>query len=176
VARGYWERPQATGETFAARLADGGDGPFLRTGDLGFVHEGELFITGRLKDVIIIRGGNHYPQDIEATVQRLHPALSPGCGAAFSVELDGEERVVVVQEVHRHCRTALDLRRVVGDVREAVAAEHGLRVHALLLIRAGSIPRTTSGKVRRRACRERLHEGTLDVWAADYGDPDCRQR
>jgi acyl-CoA synthetase (AMP-forming)/AMP-acid ligase II len=174
VARGYWGRPRETRETFAASTADGDDGPFLRTGDLGFVHEGELFITGRLKDVIVIRGGNFYPQDIEATVQRSHPALPPGRGAAFSVELDGEERLVVLQEVRRHGRTALDVPSILEDVREAVAAEHGLRVHALVLIRTGRLPRTTSGKVRRRACRERLHDGTLDVRAADYGDPDCR--
>jgi acyl-CoA synthetase (AMP-forming)/AMP-acid ligase II len=173
VAAGYWNRPEATAETFGARLADG-DGPFLRTGDLGLVDQGELFITGRLKDLIIIRGANYHPQDIEATVERSHPALRPGCGAAFSTEPAGEEVLVVVQEVERECRKGLDVRGVLHAVREAVAAEHGLRVHALVLLRTGSIPRTTSGKVRRRACRDQLCAGTLEVWGADYGDPDCR--
>ena len=104
---GYWNRPEETASTFQARLADSGDGPFLRTGDLGFVHDGELFVTGRLKDLLIIRGRNHYPQDIELTVQQSHPSLRPGCGAAFAVEVDNAERLVIVQEVESQ-QTSLD--------------------------------------------------------------------
>ena len=99
VAQGYWGRTRETEETFAAHLGDTGEGPFLRTGDLGFIRDGALFVTGRLKDMIIVRGLNHYPQDIEATVERSHPALRAGCGAAFPVDVNGEERLVVVQEL-----------------------------------------------------------------------------
>ena len=98
VAAGYWNRPEETAHTFGAYLADTGDGPFLRTGDLGFLNEEELFITGRLKDLIIIRGRNLYPQDIEAIVARCHPALHAGGGAAFSIDVAGEERLVIVHE------------------------------------------------------------------------------
>ncbi|HSP80612.1 MAG TPA: fatty acyl-AMP ligase, partial [Myxococcaceae bacterium] len=118
VASGYWEQPEATQQTFRAYLADSNQGPFLRTGDLGFFREGELFIVGRMKDIIIIRGRNHYPEDIELTVERSSSVLRPGCGAAFSIEADGEERLVVVQEISR---SALDkganLREVVEDMR-----------------------------------------------------------
>ena len=110
VTRGYWGRLEESDETFRARLADedGTDQPraSLRTGDLGFVDDQQLFLTGRLKDVIIIRGGNIYPQDIEATVQHAHSALRPDCGAAFSCEADGEERLVVVHELHKDFRTS----------------------------------------------------------------------
>jgi acyl-CoA synthetase (AMP-forming)/AMP-acid ligase II len=173
VGRGYWGRPEASAETFAARTA-GGDGPFLRTGDLGFVDEGELFITGRLKELILIRGRHYYPQDIEPTATAASRALRPDGAAAFSVDAGGEERLVLVHEIERTARAGLDLPRLVGDVREAVAAEHGVRVHALVVIRPASLPRTTSGKIRRRTCRDRLLAGTLDVVAADYGIPDCR--
>src|SRR5207237_6792848 len=101
----YWNNPEETERTFNARLAND-DGPFLRTGDLGFLQGDELFVTGRLKDLIIIRGVNHYPQDIEQTVQASHAALRPGCGAAFSVNDDGQERLVIAQEVHRTERDA----------------------------------------------------------------------
>ncbi len=96
VAQGYWQKPAATAQTFEAYLADSGEGPFLRTGDLGCLRDGDLLITGRLKDMMVIRGGNYYPQDIEETVEQSHAALRPGCGAAFSVEVEGEERLVVV--------------------------------------------------------------------------------
>ena len=107
MAQGYWRKPEETEETFRAVIADTGEGPFLRTGDLGFFQEDELFITGRVKDLIIIRGGNHYPQDIELTLQKTSPALQPDAGAAFSVEFDGEEKLAVVQEVVRHHKANL---------------------------------------------------------------------
>jgi natural product biosynthesis luciferase-like monooxygenase protein len=160
VAQGYWNRPDETERTFRARLSDGG-GPYLRTGDLGFLDGGELFITGRLKDVIIIRGFNHYPDDIEKTVERCHPALRPGGGAAFSVEAEGEERLVVVHELEHRQHAEPDA--VVEAVREAVAEEHEVQVYAVALIRAGSIPKTSSGKIQRRACRELFLSGGLDV-------------
>ncbi len=101
VARGYWNRSEETEGIFQARLAETGEGPFLRTGDLGFLKDGELFVTGRLKDLIIVAGHNHYPQDIELTVEGSHPSVRPGCCAAFSVDIDGEERLVIVTEVER---------------------------------------------------------------------------
>ncbi len=150
IAQGYWGRSEETAQTFGARLADG-DGPFLRSGDLGFLDaEGNLFVTGRLKDLIIIRGANFYPDDIESTVTRAHPALRPGCGAAVAVEFGGEERLVVVQEVRRGDH---DLDAVVRDVRLAVSAEFGLPTYAIILLEPGAIPKTSSGKIQRRACR-----------------------
>jgi amino acid adenylation domain-containing protein len=163
VAQGYWGRPQETEETFHARLADTGDGPFLRTGDTGFIRDGELFITGRLKDLIIIRGRNYYPQDIELTVERCHPELRPGCGAAFSIDAEGEELLVVVQEVQRR-RTA-SLNRLIGDIRQAIAEEHELQTHAVVLVQVGGVPKTSSGKVQRSSCREQFLEGSLNVVA-----------
>ena len=164
VARGYWNRPTETEEVFRARLADGA-GPYLRTGDLGFVRNGELFITGRIKDVIVIRGRNHYPHDIEATVQSVHPGLRPGCGAAFEVIRDGQPRLVVVQEVDRRGR-GLDLSGLTGDVRQAVAERHELQVYELVLLEYGSLPKTSSGKVRRADCRVGYENGRLRTWKA----------
>ncbi len=170
VARGYWQRPEATAETFEGRLAGesaaAGEEPFLRTGDLGFVDGGELFVTGRLKDLIIIRGRNLYPQDIELTVERSHPALRPGCGAAFSVEVGEEERLVVVQELERgeeRPPTPETVEAIAEAVRRAVAEEHEAQVHQVVLLRATSIPKTSSGKLQRRACRAALLGGKLEV-------------
>ena len=162
VAAGYWGLPEATAASFGARTADG-DGPWLRTGDLGFLGDGgELFVTGRIKDLIILRGRNHYPQDIELTVERSHPALRPGCGAAFAVDLEGEERLVVVQEVRREYRED-DPAELVAAIRRAVAGEHEAQVHAVVLLRPATIPKTTSGKIQRSACRARYLDGTLEA-------------
>lgn len=163
VAQGYWNRPEETLQTFHAYLADTGGGPFLRTGDLGFLQDGELFITGRIKDVIIIRGQNHYPQDIELTVERSHPALRRGCGAAFAVEVKGSERLVVVQEVERSYLRQMNVNEVVGNIRHAVAAEHSLQIYATVLVKTGSIPKTSSGKIQRYACRSGFLSGSLNV-------------
>jgi acyl-CoA synthetase (AMP-forming)/AMP-acid ligase II len=157
VALGYWNRLEETERTFQAYLADTGEGPFLRTGDLGFLKDGELFVTGRLKDLVIIRGRNHYPQDIERTAERSHPALRPGHCAAFSVDVSGEEQLVVLAEVDERHRlrngSALDVGAIIETIREAVAEDHELAVHAVLVLKAGSIPKTSSGKVQRYACR-----------------------
>jgi non-ribosomal peptide synthase protein (TIGR01720 family) len=161
VAQGYWNRPEETERTFRAYLSNTGEGPFLRTGDLGFLHDGELFITGRLKDLIIVRGRNHYPQDIEYTVERSHPALRRGCGAAFAVEVANEERLVVVQELELRQHPEID--EVVGNIRQAVAEEHEIQVYAVSLIKPGSIPKTTSGKVQRQSCRQAFLEDRLAV-------------
>jgi FkbH-like protein len=171
VAQGYWEQPVETERTFAARLDDSAGGPFLRTGDVGFIDGGELFITGRLKDLIIIRGLNYHPQDIEASVEDSHTALRRGGGAAFSVEAEGEERLVLVQEVERQGMSATD--EVFAVIRGAVGSNHDLDVYEIVLIRAGSIPRTTSGKIQRSVCRELYLAGALNVvaeWASPAAD------
>ncbi len=166
VAQGYWQRSQATEETFQAYLADTGEGPFLRTGDLGFLLDGELFVTGRLKDLIIIRGRNHYPQDIELTVEKSHPALRPSCCAAFSVEVESEERLVIAQEVQESYLENLDVDRVVTAIRQAVSQQHQLQVYAVLLLNTGSIPKTSSGKIQRHACKVGFLDSSLDVVAS----------
>ncbi len=151
IGQGYWNRPDATAATFAAHLSDSGDGPFLRTGDLGFLEGGELFITGRVKDLIIIRGRNLYPQDIELTSEQSHPALRFGGVAAFSIEVNQEEQLVVVQELEFRQKPNLD--DVASAIREAVVADHEVQVYAVVLIKPGTIAKTTSGKIQRRACR-----------------------
>ena len=169
VAQGYWDRPEESEQTFRARLADTGQGPFLRTGDLGFIHAGQLFVTGRLKDLIIIRGLNHYPQDIERTVERSHEALRADCGAAFSVEIDDEEQLVVVQEVERRYIRKLDAEAVIGAIRHNVSQQHGIRVDTVVLIKTSSLPKTTSGKVQRNLCREHFIQSRLHVIAKSLG-------
>ncbi|MEN6484331.1 MAG: aminotransferase class I/II-fold pyridoxal phosphate-dependent enzyme [Syntrophobacteraceae bacterium] len=169
VAQGYWNRPEDSERTFRARLAENGKGPFLRTGDLGFIHAGQLFVTGRLKDLIIIRGLNHYPQDIERTVERSHAALRAGCGAAFAVEVGDEERLVVVQEIERRYIRKLDSEAVIGAIRQNVSREHGIQAYAVVLLKTSSIPKTTSGKVQRHLCREHFIQGTLKAVAECVG-------
>jgi acyl-CoA synthetase (AMP-forming)/AMP-acid ligase II/acyl carrier protein len=161
VARGYYNHPDETKRDFQAYLADGA-GPFLRTGDLGFVHDGELYVTGRIKDLIIIRGANYYPQDLEQTAEATHPALRPGAGAAFSVEVGGEEMVVVAYEVEREYRHP-DVLAIAAAIRAAVSEEHGVHVYDVVLLRFASVPKTTSGKIQRRACRAAYLAGTLEV-------------
>ena len=148
VCKGYWGRPQDSERTFGARLADSGEGPYLRTGDLGFFKDGELFVTGRLKDLIIIRGRNYYPQDIEWTVMRSHPALVTDSCAAFALDVAGEERLIVVQEVERQGGD-FNPDEVIETILRAVSQEHELDVHTVVLIKSGTISKTTSGKIQR---------------------------
>ena len=162
VAKGYWNRSQQTKETFDAYLSEG-SGPFLRTGDLGFLLDGELFVTGRLKDMIIIRGQNYYPQDIELTVQKSHPALRLNSGAAFTVEIKGKERLIIVQEVERSYLRKLDINEVAGNILQEMINENGLQVYATVLIKTGSIPKTSSGKIQRHACRAKFLNASLNV-------------
>ncbi len=151
VAAGYWGKAEETERTFGAVLG-GASEKFLRTGDLGFVADGELFVTGRLKDLVILRGRNHYPQDLEQTAEVSHPALRPDGGAAFSVEVEGEERLVIVHEVERS--RDVDYGDVLEAVRRAVSEEHEVAVEEAVLVRSGTILKTSSGKIRRAACRE----------------------
>ncbi|MGB9181613.1 MAG: amino acid adenylation domain-containing protein, partial [Pyrinomonadaceae bacterium] len=163
VTGGYWNRIEETERTFRAYLAETGEGPFLRTGDLGFLKDGELFVTGRLKDLIIIRGRNHYPQDIELTVEHSHPALRPGCGAAFAAEVEGEERLVIVHELDH--RQQADVETVFQSIRQAISEEHEMQAHVIALIKAGTIPKTSSGKIQRHACRVAFLQSTLETLA-----------
>ena len=165
VALGYWKNEGATASTFRAAIDGEPGNNWLRTGDMGFLDTvGELFITGRIKDVLIIRGMNHYPQDIEATVQSAHPALRRNCGATF-MATDGQDRqkVVVVQEVERTHRHDIDPSKIASLIREAVANEHEVAVRHVLLVRPGSLPKTTSGKIQRGLTRQLWLERGLDL-------------
>jgi myxalamid-type polyketide synthase MxaB len=174
VALGYWKRPEVTEQTFKARIAGGDDTPYLRTGDLGFLSGGELFVAGRCKDLMIIRGRNHYPQDIEWTVQNCHPALRADACAAFSVDVGGDERLVIVQELERTGRGA-NLDEVFAAVRQVVAQYHELDVHAICLLRMASILKTSSGKIQRQACKKAFQgDGFAEEigrWTQAAGEP-----
>ena len=162
VAQGYWQQPQLTQETFQAHLADTGAGPFLRTGDFGCVQGGELYVTGRLKEVMIIHGRNHYASDVEATVAASHPAFGATWGAAFTVDQDDQTQLVIVQEVERVWLRRLEPEPVMRTIRQTVSRVHGLRAETVVLVKPGSIPKTSSGKIQRSRCRsqflaEQLH-------------------
>jgi acyl-CoA synthetase (AMP-forming)/AMP-acid ligase II len=152
VARGYWNRSDTTDEVFGAVTGDDAAGPYLRSGDLGVIHEGELFVCGRIKDLIVIRGQNHFPQDIEATVAAAHPAFQEKPGAAFGCDFDGEERLVVVQELDRRLAPA-DSEDLKSVVQIALSDHHGLQAYEVCFVRPGSLPKTSSGKIRRGECR-----------------------
>ena len=155
VARGYWNRPEQTQQIFGSFLADTCEGPFLRTGDLGFISEGELFVTGRLKDLIIIRGRNHHPEDIELTVEQANPGISP-TSVAFTIETNCEERLIIVAELQRQQLRCINQEEVKRSIRKCVAEQHELEAYEVLLMPAGTIPRTTSGKLQRHACKKLL--------------------
>ncbi|MEO2048092.1 MAG: SDR family NAD(P)-dependent oxidoreductase [Pirellulales bacterium] len=192
VGLGYWNKPEATQHTFQARLEGGeveqpgavgsgqqNDGQqnntpelmknYLRTGDLGFLDAGELFVNGRSKDLLIVRGRNIYPQDIERTVELAHETLQPGAGVAFSVQIHGEEQLVIVQEIRRQHRH-VHAQSVMDVIGQRVMEEHEVPVHAVVLLKAGRLPKTSSGKVQRRACRLQFEEDTLDAFA--FWSPD----
>jgi len=170
IGQGYLSGPAESAETFSAFLEGAGadirKGPFLRTGDLGFQMEGELFITGRLKDLIVIRGRNYYPEDIEATVQDSHPALMRGRGAAFAgTPSGGSERLIVAQEVERDRIGDVDVSEVIDAIRTTITQRHEVQPDAVLLLEPLRIPTTSSGKIRRSSCRQRFLDGDLDVFA-----------
>ncbi len=160
VAKGYWQKSEATTETFCAKQPDYDTQSFLRTGDLGFVKNGFLFVTGRIKDLIIVNGVNHYPQDIEYTVQNSHASLRPGCGAAFSIEGDSGELLVIAQEIREEAGLESCL-EIIQAIRSAVKSNHDLPVHDIALLEPGTIPKTSSGKIQRRACRAEYLSGKL---------------
>ena len=160
VAQSYWSRPELSREVFQGRLADTGAGPFLRTGDLGFVRDGELFVTGRMKDLIIVRGRNHYPQDIESTAEGSHPALRPGCGAAFTVPDGDQDGLVVAWEVAARAGE-VDGDEVARAVRSGVARDHEVQVRTVVLLPPGGIQKTSSGKIQRSLCASLYTSGKL---------------
>jgi amino acid adenylation domain-containing protein len=163
VAAGYWNQAEETEQTFHARIQGAQPDHFLRTGDLGFLRGLELFVTGRYKDLIIIRGLNHYPQDIELTAEQSDASLRPGCGAAFAIEVEGVERLVVIHELNFRARP--ETNAVFENIRRAIAEEHELEVFTIILIKPGTIPKTSSGKIRRRACLENFLSGNLEIIA-----------
>lgn len=179
VGLGYWRNPEATRETFQAQLADAAandDRHYLRTGDLGFLSGGELYVTGRLKDLIIVRGVNRYPQDIERTVEQADNRLQAGAVGAFAVEIGSQERVIIVAETER--RRQKDWSEVIDKVRRSVTLEHELPPDGVVLVRFGSIPKTSSGKIQRSACRDEFLRGGLQVvaqWFA-WDQPAARDR
>lgn len=166
VGQGYWRKPAQTRRSFDAHLANTGEGPFLRTGDLGFVSEGHLYVVGREDDLLIVRGLNHHPQDLEATARASHPLLEAGLGAAFAVDDRGSERLVLVQEATRTAET--DLTPALSACREATLDAHGLAPDTIVLVRCGTIPKTSSGKVQRRACRAAFLAGELKALAEHH--------
>ncbi|AEF37253.1 fatty acyl-AMP ligase [Mycolicibacter sinensis] len=173
VAHGYRGKPEDTEQTFGAYLAETGEGPYLRTGDLGFLREGEVFITGRCKDLIILRGNNYYPNDIEKSVQGCHPTLLSGRGAAFSVapKPGAGEELVMLQEVSpTGDHTAYT--GLLEAIRAVIARRHGIGAHAVVLVEPGSIPTTSSGKIQRQAARQRYLDGDITAlaeWRAPPG-------
>ncbi|HLG63726.1 MAG TPA: fatty acyl-AMP ligase [Ktedonosporobacter sp.] len=170
IAQGYFGKAEETSNTFHAYLPDSGEGPFLRTGDLGFMQNGEVFITGRLKDLIIIKGRNHYPQDIEYVVEQSSPIIRAGCSVAFSIDAAHEERLVVVAEVRipQNGLTPGEIVQKIDEttkaIRRNVAETHEITVHQVVLVKVGEVPKTSSGKLQRRACRTRYLAGSLKEW------------
>jgi len=160
LALSYWRRPAETRETFAARLADTGEGPFIRSGDLGFVLDRQLFVTGRIEDLIVMRGSRHHPQDIEATVELSSQVLRRGCGAAFTMPAGGRERLVIAHEITRQAGQ-VNAADVAAAIRAAVAAEHEVQVHRVILLPPGGIPKTSDGKVQRGLCAAMFADGRL---------------
>jgi amino acid adenylation domain-containing protein len=168
VGSGYWNRPEQTRATFEA-IPGGETGPrCLRTGDLGFFLDGDLFLTARMKDLIVLHGRNHSPQDIEWTAEQSDEKLRPSGSAAFSIDADGRERLVIVLEVQRRYK-GVDTAEVAAAVRRTIALEHDVHVHAVVLVRQDSIPRTTSGKIQRHACKVAFLAGALQLAGAVAG-------
>jgi acyl carrier protein len=169
VALGYWAKLQLSASTFQARLAgDNQATAYLRTGDLGFLWQSELFVTGRIKELVIVGGRNLYPQDIEHTLQESNPAFRSGGGAAFALTQNGQEHLVVLQEVNRAAGQA-DHRLLAAEGARAIAARHGVTPLALVLVAASSIPKTSSGKIQRTEARQMYREGNfvpLHTWQA----------
>lgn len=173
IAQGYWRWDEESERTFRASLTDDpAAGPFLRTGDMGFVRDGELFICGRRKETIIIRGLNHYPQDIEATAQKAHPALRADAGAAFAVEHCDGERLVLVQEVERTHVRKIEIEVAAAAIRAAIADEHQLQLHALVLVKPRGVPKTSSGKIQRRAAKAMFESGQFEDVIAEWRAPE----
>jgi acyl-CoA synthetase (AMP-forming)/AMP-acid ligase II len=170
ISKGYWRKEKETQESFFTTLRNSNDIPYFRTGDLGFFHNGELYVSGRLKDMIIIHGLNYYPQDIEFIAEKSHPALRVNASAAFSVDVDNEEKLVIVIEVERSAMRDLDTTAVCEAIRQQVGEEFELEVYAIQLLRIASILKTSSGKIQRKACREGFLNRTLEVVGESFSE------
>lgn len=163
IAKGYYGRQRITEEVFNAHIAQSNDGPYLRTGDLGFIKDGELYIAGRIKEMIIIRGKNYYPQDIELTAQTGNPALRIDAGAAFGIELGGEEKVILVQEVNKKFLRDLNPEFVYANIRANLISGLSLDIHEIVLVKQGTIPLTSSGKIRRQLVKQNYLANQFEV-------------
>ncbi|MHC1778059.1 MAG: AMP-binding protein [Lentimicrobium sp.] len=163
VTAGYWNKETETKESYEATVGGNISVKYFRTGDLGFFDQGELYITGRLKDMIILQGRNYYPQDIEFAAEASHPALRLNASAAFSVDINDEEKLVIVAEVERSAIRNLDVESVCDAIRQQVAEEFEQEVYAIQLLRTASILKTSSGKIQRKACREGFLQKSLEV-------------
>ena len=161
VGQGYWKRGDESAATFRARLAGNQDDQYLRTGDLGFLRHGQLFITGRQKDLLIIRGANFYPEDVERALEGAVPALRAGFGAVFSIDEEQEEKLVVVYELEASVERGRTLE--FDSIVATLAREFGLQVHAIAFVKRNRIPKTTSGKIKRQQCRSDFLEGRLRI-------------
>lgn len=165
IGKGYWQQEKETQDTFAGYLQDNKTIKYLRTGDLGFINDEELFITGRLKEVMIFWGRFCYPQHVEDTVQKSHPALRKNAGAAFAIDKEGAERLVIVQELERSYLKSFDMAEIVPAICQSVGEKHEVEVYAIALIKTGSIPKTSSGKIQRRGCSKLFLKGDLNIVA-----------
>jgi acyl-CoA synthetase (AMP-forming)/AMP-acid ligase II len=165
VGKGYWQLKEQTQQTFQASLQDR---QYLRTGDLGFMQDRELYITGRLHDVLVFWGLNHYPQHLEQTVEQCHLGLKPNSGAAFSVEVEGKQRLVIAQEIERTYRKSIVMEEVVEAIRWQVFQQHFIDIYGVVLLLPGKIPKTSSGKVQRAKCKAMFLDQSLDVWQEWY--------
>ncbi|MDX2214705.1 MAG: fatty acyl-AMP ligase [Oculatellaceae cyanobacterium bins.114] len=184
VAQGYWNQSQETNKIFDGRIVDSKADSFLRTGDLGFLEKGELYVTGRLKDIIIINGRNHYPQDIEQTVEQSHSTIRPAGSAAFSVSIEGVEQLVILTELERTCYLSLKQKNLTDHhprntaaesqnlltaneifqaIQRAVSRHHDLKIYKIILLKYGTLPKTSSGKVQRYFCKANFLSGKLEV-------------
>lgn len=167
VANGYWHKPEETEKIFHARISNTGEGPFLRTGDLGFLQNGKLFVTGRLKDLIIIRGRNHYPQDIELTTEHAHSAIRLGCCVAFPVDIEGQEQLIVLAEIDQRYQSEskqADGENIINAIQRHIVEQHDVQAHQIVLLKAGGVLKTSSGKLQRRACKAEFLNGNLTLW------------
>ena len=173
ICRGYRNQADKSEETFNARINGSKEGPYMKTGDLGFMHNGHLYIAGRIKDVIIIRGMNHFPRDIENTVEHSHPTLQPNACAAFSSEIDNHERLIIIQEIKRTAIRELDGQEVIEAIRSAISAEHEIPVFAIELISPGRMCKTTSGKIQHKKCKSMWIDKAFKSvysWKQEFGE------
>ena len=163
IVQGYWNNPEATENTFNATIQGNPKQRYLRTGDLGFIHKGSLYISGRLKDLIIVAGRNHHPVDIEHTTEQCHEVIRPGGTAVFSVDMEDRENLIVATELERKARN-IDIQAIEKTIRSAISIEHDLMVHDIVFLKPATCPKTSSGKVMRHACKLAWQQHKLTLW------------